>query len=426
MDQSQIISIVVFLAVIALIVWNKIHEAVIAVAGSVALLLLHILDVETAASYIDYNTIGVLVGMMLLVNVIKHSGMFEYIAIKTAKIAKGDPWKIMMMFVIVTAVLSGFLDNVTTVLLIGPMTISITRMLGLNPVPFLLSQILASNMGGTATLIGDPPNIMIGSQAGLSFMDFILNAAPAIVIIMIVFIFGLKIIYGKKMQVEDSAIQRIMLLDETKAIEDPALMKKSIVMICLVVLGFVFHSQLNVESSVVALTAAAIMMIIGKQKAEDIIADVEWTSIIFFTALFIVVGGLVETGVVGELANVIISATSDRPIMTMLIILWASALLSTILNNIPFVAALIPLVIDMGQSGMDVFPLWWAISLGACLGGNGTLVGASANIVLANISAKHGYPISFARFFKFGFPAMLMSIVISTIYLVIRYGVFYY
>lgn len=426
MDQSQIISIVVFLAVIALIVWNKIHEAVIAVAGSVALLLLHILDVETAASYIDYNTIGVLVGMMLLVNVIKHSGMFEYIAIKTAKIAKGDPWKIMMMFVIVTAVLSGFLDNVTTVLLIGPMTISITRMLGLNPVPFLLSQILASNMGGTATLIGDPPNIMIGSQAGLSFMDFILNAAPAIVIIMIVFILGLKIIYGKKMQVEDSAIQRIMLLDETKAIEDPALMKKSIVMICLVVLGFVFHSQLNVESSVVALTAAAVMMIIGKQKAEDIIADVEWTSIIFFTALFIVVGGLVETGVVGELANVIISATSDRPIMTMLIILWASALLSTILNNIPFVAALIPLVIDMGQSGMDVFPLWWAISLGACLGGNGTLVGASANIVLANISAKHGYPISFARFFKFGFPAMLMSIVISTIYLVIRYGIFYY
>lgn len=426
MDQSQIISIVVFLAVIALIVWNKIHEAVIAVAGSVALLLLHILDVETAASYIDYNTIGVLVGMMLLVNVIKHSGMFEYIAIKTAKIAKGDPWKIMMMFVIVTAVLSGFLDNVTTVLLIGPMTISITRMLGLNPVPFLLSQILASNMGGTATLIGDPPNIMIGSQAGLSFMDFIVNAAPAIVIIMIVFILGLKVIYGKKMHVEDSAIQRIMLLDESKAIEDPALMKKSIVMICLVVLGFIFHSQLNVESSVVALTAAAAMMIIGKQKAEDIIADVEWTSIIFFTALFIVVGGLVETGVVGELANVIISATSDRPIMTMLIILWASALLSTILNNIPFVAALIPLVIDMGQSGMDVFPLWWAISLGACLGGNGTLVGASANIVLANISAKHGYPISFARFFKFGFPAMLMSIVISTIYLVVRYGIFYY
>ncbi len=426
MDQSQIISIVVFLAVIALIVWNKIHEAVIAVAGSVALLLLHILDVETAASYIDYNTIGVLVGMMLLVNVIKHSGMFEYIAIKTAKIAKGDPWRIMMMFIIVTAVLSGFLDNVTTVLLIGPMTISITRMLGLNPVPFLLSQILASNMGGTATLIGDPPNIMIGSQAGLSFMDFIVNAAPAIVIIMIVFILGLKVIYGKKMHVEDSAIQRIMLLDETKAIEDPALMKKSIVMICLVVLGFIFHSQLNVESSVVALTAAAIMMIIGKQKAEDIIADVEWTSIIFFTALFIVVGGLVETGVVGKLANVIISATSDRPIMTMLIILWASALLSTILNNIPFVAALIPLVIDMGQSGMDVFPLWWAISLGACLGGNGTLVGASANIVLANISAKHGYPISFARFFKFGFPAMLMSIVISTIYLVVRYGIFYY
>lgn len=423
--MEQTISIIVFLAVIGLIVVNKFHEAVIAVAGAVVLLLTQVLDVETAASYIDYNTIGVLIGMMLFVNVLKHSGMFEYIAIKSAKIAKGDPWRIMMLFVIVTAVLSGFLDNVTTVLLIGPMTISITRILGLNPVPYLMSQVLASNMGGTATLIGDPPNIMIGSQAGLSFMDFICHAAPAIVIIMIVFIICLKFIYGNKMQVEQSAINQVMLLDEKKAIEAPALMKKGIVMIILVVLGFVFHSQLHAESSTIALTAAVIMMLIGKQKAEDIIADVEWTSIIFFTALFIVVGGLVETGVVGQLAQVVISATSDKPILTMLVILWASALLSTILNNIPFVAALIPLVIDMGQSGMDIFPLWWAISLGACLGGNGTLVGASANIVLANISAKHGHPISFATFFKLGFPMMLMSIVISSIYLVLRYGIFY-
>lgn len=422
--MEQTISIVVFLAVIGLIVLNKFHEAVVAVAGAVALLLLQVLDVETAASYIDYNTIGVLIGMMLFVNVLKHSGMFEYIAIKSAKIAKGDPWRIMMLFVIVTAVLSGFLDNVTTVLLIGPMTISITRILGLNPVPFLMSQILASNMGGTATLIGDPPNIMIGSQAGLSFMDFIFNVAPAIVIIMIVFIIGLKFIYGKKMQVEQSAIDQVMMLDESKAIENPALMKKGIVMIILVVLGFILHSQLNIESSTVALTAAVVMMLIGGQKAEDIIADVEWTSIIFFTALFIVVGGLVETGVVGQLAEIVINATSDKPIMTMLVILWASALLSTILNNIPFVAALIPLVIDMGQSGIDVFPLWWAISLGACLGGNGTLVGASANIVLANISAKHGHPISFARFFKLGFPVMIMSVIISSVYLVLRYGIF--
>lgn len=422
--MEQTISIVVFLAVIGLIVLNKFHEAVVAVAGAVALLLLQVLDVETAASYIDYNTIGVLIGMMLFVNVLKHSGMFEYIAIKSAKIAKGDPWRIMMLFVIVTAVLSGFLDNVTTVLLIGPMTISITRILGLNPVPFLMSQILASNMGGTATLIGDPPNIMIGSQAGLSFMDFIFNVAPAIVIIMIVFIIGLKFIYGKKMQVEQSAIDQVMMLDESKAIENPALMKKGIVMIILVVLGFILHSQLNIESSTVALTAAVVMMLIGGQKAEDIIADVEWTSIIFFTALFIVVGGLVETGVVGQLAEIVINATSDKPIITMLVILWASALLSTILNNIPFVAALIPLVIDMGQSGIDVFPLWWAISLGACLGGNGTLVGASANIVLANISAKHGHPISFARFFKLGFPVMIMSVIISSVYLVLRYGIF--
>ncbi len=421
---EQTIAIIVFLAVILLIVFEKLHEAAAAVAGAAVLLLTHVLDVESAASYVDYNTIGVLVGMMLFVAVIKNSGLFEYISIKAAKFAKGDPWKIMMMFILVTAVLSGFLDNVTTVLLVGPMSISISKILGLNPVPFLLTQIMASNIGGTATLIGDPPNIMIGSAAGLTFLDFILNATPVIIIIMIVFIFMMKLVYGRHMEVEQSAIDQVMLLDENKAIEDPALLKKSIVMIVLVVLGFICHSSLGIESSVIAITAAAVMLIIGKQNVEEIIGDIEWTTIVFFTALFIVVGGLVETGVIDKLANVIINLTADKPIVTMLILLWASALLSTILNNIPFVAALIPLIIAMGNSGIDVFPLWWAISLGACLGGNGTLIGASANIVLSNISSKHGYPITFSRFLKIGFPTMIMSTLISTVYLVVRYGIF--
>lgn len=421
--MEQTIAIIVFLAVILLIVFEKVHEAAAAVAGAAVLLFTHVLDVESAASYIDYNTIGVLVGMMLFVAVIKNSGLFEYISIRAAKIAKGDPWRIMMMFIIVTAVLSGFLDNVTTVLLVGPMSMSISKILDLNPIPFLLTQIMASNIGGTATLIGDPPNIMIGSAAGLTFMDFILNVTPVIIIIMIVFIFMAKFLFAKHMQVEESAINQVMLLDENKAIEDKPLLIKSVIMIFVVVLGFVFHSSLHIESSVIAISAAAIMLIIGKQNVEEIIGDIEWTTIVFFTGLFVVVGGLVETGVVNKLANVVISLTADKPIVTMLVLLWASALLSTILNNIPFVAALIPLIIAMGEQGIDIIPLWWAISLGACLGGNGTLIGASANIVLSNISSKHGYPITFSRFLKIGFPTMLMSTFISMIYLVLRYGI---
>ncbi len=423
--MGQTISIVVFLVVIIAIISEKIHRATAAVCGAVFLLMVHILDVEKAISYIDFNTIGVLIGMMMFVTVVKASGMFEYIAIKTAKLAKGDPWRIMMFFMIVTAVLSAFLDNVTTVLLIGPMTISISNMLGLNPVPFLLSQILSSNIGGTATLIGDPPNIMIGSAANLSFMDFIENTAPIVVIMMIAFILLTKMAYGRKMSVNEEAIARVMALDEKKAILNPSLLIKSSIMIVLVLLGFMLHSVIHMESSVIALAAGSIMLLIGKEDAEEIISEIEWTTLVFFTGLFVVVGGLVETGVVDRLANTIITLTADSPVLTMLVLLWASALLSSILDNIPFVATLIPLIIAMGNSGIDVAPLWWAISLGACLGGNGTLIGASANVVLSGISAKHGHPITFKEFLKVGFPVMIFTIILSTIYLLLRFSLFY-
>lgn len=421
--MAQTISIIVFLVVIVAIISEKIHRAAAAVAGAVVLLLTHVLTVESSIKYIDFNTIGVLIGMMIFVSVVKCSGIFEYISIKAAKISKGDPWKIMVIFMVVTAVLSAFLDNVTTVLLIGPMTISIAKILGLDPVPFLLSQIMASNIGGTGTLIGDPPNIMIGSAAGLSFLDFILNTAPIVVIIMVALIFAIKFMFGKGLTKNSGAIQEIMLLDEKKAIEDLALMKKSIVMIILVVLGFMLHSQVGVESCVVALAAAAIMLIIGKQDVDGILLDIEWTTIVFFTGLFIVVGGMVETGVIDHLAELLVEATAGHPIITMIVLLWASAILSAILDNIPFVATLIPLIIAMGNDGVDVVPLWWAVSLGACLGGNGTLIGASANVVLCGISGKHGYPITFRTFLKTGVPIMLMSIAMSTVYVVLRYGI---
>ena len=420
--MQQFISVAVFAIVIIAIVTEKVHRAAAAMAGAVVLVLLRVLTVEKAVEYIDANTIGVLIGMMIFVAIVKNSGVFEYVAIKSAKIAGGDPWKVMIYFVVITAVLSSFLDNVTTVLLVGPMTITIARMLDLNPVPFLLTQIIASNLGGTATLIGDPPNIMIGSAAGLTFMDFITNTGLAVIFIMVALIIFMRLLYKKSFTNSQEAVMRVMELDEKKAINDPVLLKKSVIMMVVVIIGFIFHSQLGLESSAIALAAAAIMMIIGRQNIDDIISEVEWSTLVFFISLFIVVGGMVEAGVIDKLAKILIEFTAGHEIMTMLVLLWASALLSAILDNIPFVATLIPLVIAMGNDGIDVTPLWWAISLGACLGGNGTLIGASANVVLSGISNRHGYPITFKSYLKVGFPFMIISVVISMIYLLVRYA----
>lgn len=405
----------------AAIMTEKLHRTVAAVAGALLLILTGVLSVESGFSYVDLNTLGVLIGMMLFVAVVKNSGIFEYIAIKAAKIAKGRPWPLMVLFALITAVLSAFLDNVTTVLLIGPMTLAITSMLRINPIPFFMTQIMASNIGGTATLIGDPPNIMIGSAAGLSFTDFITNTGVAVLFVLAATIVCFYFIYGRKLHVEPEAMDSILQLDENKAIKDRSLLIKSVVMILLVVFGFVFHSQLHLESCTIALTAAAVMLLIGRQDVEEIVAGVEWTTILFFTGLFIVVGGLQETGVIQILANGLMDLTEGHMTLTILLILWVSAIVSSFLDNIPFVATLIPLILTMQSSGVDVTPLWWAVSLGACLGGNGTLIGASANVVLSGISNRHGFPITFASYFKVGFPLMLVSVAISTVFLLLRF-----
>lgn len=423
MSPNEIISIVIFLLVMAAIVSEKVHRAAASLAGAVILLATHVLTVDSAIEHVDVNTVGVLVGMMLFVAVVKNSGLFEYIAIKSAKLTHGKPWAIMAVFAIITAVLSAFLDNVTTVLLVGPMTLAITSILNVNPVPFLLTQILASNMGGTATLIGDPPNIMIGSEAGLGFADFILNTAPVVVIIMAVSLLCFYLMFGRKLKVSDDAMQAVMELDENRAIKDKSLLIKSVVMIGLVVIGFMFHSSLGMESCTIALLAAVIMMIVGKQDVEDVIMGVEWSTILFFIGLFVVVGGMEETGVIDQLATLLIGMTGGNMVLTMLIILWVSAIVSSFLDNIPFVATLIPMILAIqAESGMDVTPLWWALSLGACLGGNGTLIGASANVVLSGISNKNGYPITFMSYLKVGFPMMILSVAISMVYLLLRFA----
>jgi Na+/H+ antiporter NhaD/arsenite permease-like protein len=407
-----------------LIVTEKVHRTLAALLGAAIIMISGILPFnnETLTEHVDFNTLGVLIGMMLLVAVMKRSGIFEYIAIKAAKMVKGDPWLIMVALVIITAVLSAFLDNVTTVLLIGPMTLMICRALELNPVPFFITQIIASNVGGTSTLIGDPPNIMIGSATGLTFMDFVMVDGPAVVLVLAATLVCFRFLYGKKMLVKAENRETILEMDERQAITSKHLFISSIVMLFVVAVAFMLHGMLHLESSVIALSAAAIMMLLGRQDIEEIIHGVEWSTIGFFAGLFIVVGGLVETGLVNMFAEFLVSATHGNKIVAILAILFASAILSAILDNIPFVAVMIPVLMTMQGSGMDVEPLWWALSLGACLGGNGTLIGASANVVLSGISNREGYPMTFISYLKVGMPLMLMSIVICAVYLVLRFG----
>lgn len=419
----EVIAIIVFVVVIGLIISEKVNSAAAALAGAMALVVTGVMSAHRALSYIDFNTIGLLVGMMVLVAIIRQSGLFEYVAIKAAKMVHGDPWKIMIAFILLTAILSGILDNVTTVLLVGPMTIAIAKMLEINPVPFLMTQILASNVGGTATLIGDPPNIMIGSAANLSFVDFLKNTGLAVALVIVFMIVMMRFVYKKEIEVEGLDTSKIMNLDPDKSITDKPLLIKGVVVIVLVILGFIFHDQIGMETSVIALTAAAVMLIIGGVNVDNAIQDVEWTTIAFFMALFVVVGGLTETGVIKQVAAVIIERTAGHPVMMMLILLWASALLSSFLNNIPFIATLIPLVLALKADGMDAEPLWWAISLGACLGGNGTMIGASANVVLSDISTKHGYPITFKSYLRVGMPFMLGSVFISMVFLLVKYAI---
>ena len=421
MDVSQIVAVAVFVVVMITIMTEKLHRSLAAITGAMIVLALHVMPFDAAMEHIDFNTLGVLLGMMLFVSVVKLSGVFEFLAIKCARLAKGDPWKIMLLFVLLTAVLSAFLDNVTTVLLIGPMTRTVCKLLDVNPIPFFMTEILASNIGGTATLIGDPPNIMIGSAAGYSFFDFILYDAPAVAIILVAILGVFYALYGRKMNVDDEHKARIMELDEHAQIKNRRLLKQSVVMTALVVVGFMAHGALGLESCIIALGAAGIIMLISGESIEEALANVEWTTLAFFAGLFVIVGALAETGVIGMLANGLIDATGGNVFITMLVLLIGSAVISSFLDNIPFVATMIPILLAMESTGMDVTPLWWAVSLGACLGGNGTLIGASANVVLSDISKKHGYEITFAKFFKTGFPIMLLTILIAGVYLVVRF-----
>lgn len=420
MDSYLIVAIGVFIVTYVLIMTEKFNRTAVAMVGAFLMVILNIEGQEDALRYIDFNTIGLLIGMMIIVNIMKKSGIFQYVAIKAAKLSKGDPWKIVLYFCTITAFSSAFLDNVTTVLLIVPVTLVITDTLELNPIPFLVPEILIANIGGTATLIGDPPNIMIGSATGLGFMDFVTALSPVVVVIFFITMFAFKYGYRMHYRASEENKRKISKMDEKLAIKDPILMKKSIVVLLFTILGFVLHQALGYESATIALFAGSVLLLISKVDVEDIFLEIEWATIFFFIALFMLVGALEQVGVMEYLAMKLLDFTGGNMMLTMVVVLWFSAIISSFLDNIPFVATMIPLIKNFGEmSGSDVTPLWWALALGACLGGNGTLIGASANVIVTGLLARHGQKLSFGYYFKIGFPLMIVSIAISTVYLVI-------
>ncbi|GBF34429.1 Na+/H+ antiporter NhaD type [Desulfocucumis palustris] len=413
----------IFLLTYAMIMLEKIHRTVVALAGAMIVILAGIVSQEQAVESVDFNTIGLLTGMMIIVGVTRRTGVFEFMAVFAAKVAKGDPAKIMISLATITAVSSALLDNVTTVLLIVPVTFVIAKQLDVNPIPYLIAEVVASNIGGTATLIGDPPNIMIGSATGLGFMDFVLALAPVIVVIHIAAMIWLKVLYRKDMVTREELKRNIMALNEKDEIKDEKLLKKCLAAIAITVLGFVLHQYLHLESGTVALAGATLLLLITGDEPEHALSAVEWPVIFFFVGLFIIVGALEHVGIIEAIARKSLEVTGGAILPTGLLILWLSAILSAFIDNIPFVATMIPLIQEMGRLGgiANLEPLWWSLSLGACLGGNGTLIGASANVVVAGMAEKRGAYLTFIHFTKVAFPMMIMSIIISTGYLVLFY-----
>ncbi|OPY56675.1 MAG: Inner membrane protein YbiR [Pelotomaculum sp. PtaU1.Bin035] len=423
-ESTQVIfATVVFLITYAVIVSEKIHRTVVALVGASLMALTKIISLEQATEAIDFNTIGLLVGMMIIVGITKRTGIFEYLAIKAAKGSKGEPLKIIAALSLITAVISAFLDNVTTVLLIVPVTFAIAKQLELNPLPFLIAEIFASNIGGTATLIGDPPNIMIGSATGLGFMDFVFNLTAAIILIYVLTIFCIQIIYRKQLVARPELQAVIMKINEKDEIKDAKLLLKCLVVLFLTVLGFILHQYMHLESSVIALSGASLLLLVSGDDPEHSLHAVEWPVIFFFIGLFVVVGALEKVGVIEATAKWSLGVTGGNMVPSSMLILWLSAIASAFVDNIPFVATMIPLIHDVGRLGgiTDLNLLWWALSLGACLGGNGTAIGASANVVVIGIAEKKGLYISFIEYMKVAFPLMLMSIAVSMGYLLFWY-----
>lgn len=416
-----VLAITIFFVAYAVIVSERIHRTTVALSGGVLMIVLGVLHQKDAFAAIDFNTIGLLIGMMIIVLITKKTGLFQYVAIQAAKVAKGDPVRILIYLSLITAVFSALLDNVTTIMLIAPVTFVIADNLRINPIPILITEIIMSNIGGTATLIGDPPNILIGSAAGLTFMDFIINLTPIVLILIPVALFFMTLLYRKRLKTTDELKQRVMAFDARSALKDKKLLQKSLIVLAVTIFGFLFHGTLHLEAATVALFGAGLLLVITNTHPEDILKELEWTTIMFFAGLFVLVAGIEHVGFIEVMAEQLLNITQGSMVATTLSILWGSAFFSAFIDNIPFVATMIPLVNELGAANLNVDILWWALALGADMGGNGTLIGASANLVAAGLAEKAGEHLKFKDFFKVGFTVMIITMIISTGYIWIRY-----
>jgi Na+/H+ antiporter NhaD/arsenite permease-like protein len=430
----------IFILAYALIISEKIHKTILSIFGAALMIVIGIVTQEDAFHSIDlgvdWNVIFLLISMMVIINIMRPTGVFEYIAVKSAKVAKGRPFRIMAIFSIVTAVVSAFLDNVTTVLLIAPVTILICQALEIDVIPYLITEAIASNIGGTATLIGDPPNIMIASKAHLDFMAFVYHLTPVIILVLIAYVLTIKLVFGKRLMVKEELRARVMAMNENEAIKDPVLLKKCLAVLAVVIIGFVLHGMLHMEPATIALFGAGLLLLIsGTKDPHRILAEAEWGTLFFFIGLFIIIGGVVKVGLIRWMATEVLKLTQGNLFGTSMIVMWFSAFASAFIDNIPYVATMNPLIIDMAKqlwpdvSGIallhhpDLMPLWWSLALGACLGGNGTMIGASANVIVVGIAEKMGKPITFKQFMLYGMPLMIESVIICTVYVWLRYYV---
>ncbi|MFH1633535.1 MAG: ArsB/NhaD family transporter [Chloroflexota bacterium] len=410
----------IFLLTHALIVSERVHRTISALLGGVAMILFGVLPQAQAFHAVDWNVIFLLAAMMIIANVLKETGLFQWIALQAVRLGKGDPFRVLVILSLVTAATSAFLDNVTIVVLVAPVTLFVASNLRVNPVPFLIAEILASNIGGMATLVGDPPNILIGSAAGIDFLTFISNMGPISLVILLAFIGLSRILFKNDLKTSKRASVDLQALDTAALITDPVLLRKSLVIMGGVIAGFLAHGALHLEPATIALTGATLLMLWGRSDPHHLLRDIEWTTLFFFFGLFITVEAVVEVGIIETIAQAALKLTGGSLPLTSMLLLWFSAIASGIVDNIPYTATIIPLVQSLGQA-MPADPLWWSLALGACLGGNFTLVGAAANVVVASLAEKSGHPISFGHFLRYGAVTTFMSLVLASAYVWIRY-----
>lgn len=424
--MQEAFAISLFALVLVFIAFELAHRTVLALLGAAVLVAFGVVSQEQAASeFVDWNTIGLLAGMMVIVAILERTGVFEYLAIKSAQWGKARPGRILILLALVTAFLSAFLDNVTTVILMVPVTFLIADALEASPIPFLLTQVMASNVGGASTLIGDPPNILIGSAAGLTFADFVVNMTPVVLLTLPVVLGILYLMFRRDLRGGDNAEDVISNMDAAGSIRDGVLLRRSLIILGLVIVAFFLHGALHLEAATIALFGAAALLLYSRLNVEEVLRDVEWPTLLFFVGLFILVGGLEVTGFVGSIAEALTGVGGGDSVTTAIVVIWGSGIASGIVDNIPFTATMIPVIQDLAEaqnlSEQQVEPLWWALAMGADFGGNLTLIGASANVVVAGMSERAGQRISFLKFMLYGIPVTLASLAVATLYVVVRY-----